>query len=114
MKKLWDKGAKLNELKEILDIKWGYFCYTALWFDPVMEAINSFNDKVNEKVEGEVTVKMLKGQAEVVALSSPNALAFASFNNTEGYDFNVNASAGFIEIYSLQMKLANQLKHKEK
>ncbi len=101
---------QLNELKEILDIKWGYFCYTALWFDPVMEAINSFNDKVNEKVEGEVTIKLFKGQVEVAALSSPNALAFASFNNAEGYDFNVNASAGFIEIYSLQMKLANQIK----
>src|SRR3989344_6419565 len=35
---------QLNELKETLDIKWGYLCYGALWFDPVMGAINAFND----------------------------------------------------------------------
>ena len=105
---------KLNELKSILDIKWGYFCYNALWYDPAMDAINAFNNQVNEKVTGEVTVKLFKGVATVVALTSPYALDYVSFNVDEGYDFNVNASAGFIEIHSLQMKLANQIKNKAK
>ncbi len=100
----------LNELKEMMDIKWGYFCYGAKWFDPVMESINAFNDKVNEKVTGEVTIRLFKGNTTVVAIKSPFALEHASFNNKEGYGLNVNAAAGFIEIYSLQMKLANQLK----
>ncbi len=99
----------LNELKEILDLKWGYLCYGALWYDPAMNAINAFNNEVNEKVTGEVTVKLFKGNVTVVALKSPYALMHASFNNEEGYGLNVNASAGFIELYSLQMKLANQL-----
>ncbi len=99
----------LNEIKTQMDIKWGYLCYGALWFDPAMEAINVFNDSVNEKVTGEVTIKLFKGNTTVVALSSPFALDHASFNNKEGYGLNVNASAGFIEIYSLQMKLANQI-----
>lgn len=98
---------ELNELKAELDLRWGYLCYGSLWFDPVMEAINAFNDKVNEKVTGEVTVKLFKGHMTVVAVHSPFALDFVSFNNAEGYDFNVNASAAFIEIYTLQMKLAN-------
>ncbi len=100
----------LNELKAELDIKWGYLCYGAKWFDPVMEAINAFNDEVNQKVTGEVMVKLFKGNATVVAAKSPNALEFASFNNTEGYDFNTNTAASFIEVYTLQMKLANQIK----
>lgn len=100
----------LNELKEMMDIKWGYFCYGAKWFDPLMESINAFNDKVNEKVTGEVTIRLFKGNTTVVAIKSPFALEHASFNNKEGYGLNVNAAAGFIEIYSLQMKLANQLK----
>lgn len=100
----------LNEVKEMMDTRWGYFCYSAYWFDPVMDALNAFNDSVNEKVTGEVTVRLFKGQATVVALTSPYALAFASFNNAEGYNFNVNASAGFIELHSLQMKIANELK----
>lgn len=101
---------ELNELKQQLDIKWGYLCYGAKWFDPIMQAMNVFNDFVNEKVTGEVTIKLYKGQATVVALTSPYALDYVSFNNNEGYTFNTNCSASFIEIYSLQMKLANQIK----
>lgn len=104
---------ELNELKAILDIKWGYLCYGALWFDPVMAAINAFNDKVNEKVTGEVMICLFKGVATIVSLKSPYALDHVSFNRGEGYDLNVNAAAGFIEIYSLQMKLANQIKKKK-
>ncbi|KKQ34280.1 MAG: Argininosuccinate synthase [Candidatus Nomurabacteria bacterium GW2011_GWB1_37_5] len=100
---------ELNELKSQLDLKWGYLCYGAKWFDPVMQAINHLNHWVNEKVIGEVTVKLFKGKAEVVAMQSAFGLSHVSFNNGEGYDFNVNASAGFIEVYSLQMKLANQI-----
>ncbi|MCR4276786.1 MAG: argininosuccinate synthase [Candidatus Roizmanbacteria bacterium] len=101
---------QLNELKEIMDTKWAYLCYAALWYDPTMIAINAFNDKVNEKVTGEVTVKLFKGTAKPVAMKSKYGLDHTSFNNTEGYGFNVNASAGFTEIYTLQMKLANQKK----
>jgi len=52
-------------------------------------------------------VKLYKGTATVVTLESKYGLSHTSFNNNEGYHFNVNASPGFIEIYSLQMKLAN-------
>lgn len=103
---------KLNELKAQLDIQWGYLCYGALWYDPIMDAINAFNDKVNEIVDGLVTVRLYKGSTTVVAMESPYGLSHTSFNNNEGYDFNVNASAGFIEIYSLQMKLAKQMNKK--
>lgn len=103
----------LNEIKAELDVKWGYLCYGALWYDQSMAAINTFNDFVNEKATGQVTVRLFKGNATVVAVTSPFALDHVSFNNKEGYDLNVNAAAGFIEIYSLQMKLANQLGKKK-
>jgi argininosuccinate synthase len=99
----------LNEYKSMMDIKWAYMCYGALWYDPLMDAINAFNDKVNEKVTGTVRVKLYKGSATVVAMDSKYGLAHTSFNNSEGYDFNVNASPGFTEIYTLQMKIANQM-----
>lgn len=103
----------LNELKESLDIKWAYLCYGALWYDPAMKALNAFNNEVNQKVSGEVTVKLFKGNATVVAMKSPFGLDHTSFTNLGGYPFNVNASAGFAEIYSLQMKLANQIGDKK-
>lgn len=104
----------LNEIKEVMDTKWAYLCYGALWYDPAMDAINAFNDKVNEFVEGTVTLKLYKGMVTVVAMDSKYGLDHASFTNVGGYDFNVNASAGFIEIYSLQMKMVNQLRSKQK
>jgi len=104
----------LNEVKEILDIKWAYLCYGGMWYDPVMDAINSFNDNVNKKVTGVVTFKLYKGSIDIVAIDSPYGLEHSSFNNTEGYDFNVNASPGFIDIYSLQTRLANNIDRKVK
>jgi argininosuccinate synthase len=102
----------LNEVKSQLDIKWGYLCYGALWYDPLMSALNAFNEEVNQQVTGTVTLSLFKGTVTVVAMESPNALAHSSFNNGEGMSFNVNASAGFIELYTLQMRLANQIKRR--
>ena len=99
----------LNEMKSGLDIKWGYLCYGALWEDPAMAALNALNEEVNKKVEGEITVQLYKGSTTIVALKSPYGLNHTSFNSVGGYSFNVNASAGFIEIYTLQMKLAKQI-----
>ncbi|MEK9176766.1 MAG: argininosuccinate synthase [Patescibacteria group bacterium] len=104
----------LNELKETLDIKWAYLCYGALWYDPTMDALNAFNSSVNERVTGEVTVELFKGSATVLSLTSPYALEHASFTNKEGYRLNQNASAGFIELYTLQMKLAKAAMKKGK
>lgn len=103
----------LNAIKAEMDTKWSYLCYGALWFDPSMGAINAFNDYINQNVTGEVTVKLYKGSTSVVAMKSPFGLDHISFSGHGGTPFNVNASAGFIEIYSLQMKLAYQMKNKK-
>lgn len=100
---------QLNELKAQLDIKWGYLCYGALWYDPAMEALNAFNEQVNRRVSGDVTLQLYKGTATVVAMTSPFGLDYTSFSRAGGAPFNVNASAGFVEIHSLQMKQAYQL-----
>lgn len=106
---LYVSTRELNELKNQMDVKWAYLCYGAKWFDPAMTAINAFNESVNQKVTGVVTVKLYKGVATVVAMTSQYAMHHASFTTGGGYNYNVNASAGFIEVYSLQMKLANQI-----
>jgi len=96
----------LNELKQQMDIKWAYLCYGAKWFDPVMLGINAFNDWVNQRVTGTVTMKLFKGKAEMAAIDSPFAMHTASFEATSY--FNVNASAGFTEQYTYQMKQWHQ------
>ncbi|HSX23628.1 MAG TPA: argininosuccinate synthase [Candidatus Saccharimonadales bacterium] len=99
-----------NEFKSIVDEKWAYLCYGALWFEPLMEDLNAYEDKVNEKITGTVTVKLFKGHAEAVAVETPNTIfdeKLATFME-EDHSFNQNASAGFIEHYTMQMKLAQR------
>lgn len=98
-----------NEFKAIIDQKWAYLCYGALWYEPLMNDLNAFIDNVNQKVTGKVTVQLYKGNLMVMALETPNTIfeeKLATFMVSEG--LNQNASAGFIEHYTLPMKLAQR------
>lgn len=98
-----------NEFKQLVDTKWGYLCYGALWLEPLMDDLNAYINKANEKVTGKVTVKLYKGMVEAVAVETPNTIfeeKLATFMASEA--FNQNASAGFIELYTLQMRLAQR------
>ena len=73
------------------------------------DELNAYLDKSNERVTGTVTMKLFKGQAEAVAVDTPNTVfdeKLATFMKDD--HFNQNASAGFIEHYTLQMKLAQR------
>ncbi len=98
-----------NEFKSIVDTKWAYLCYGALWHEPLMDDLNAYIDRVNQKVTGKVTLKLYKGSVEPVALETPNTIfeeKLATFMASTA--FNQNASAGFIELYTLQMRLAQR------
>ncbi len=98
-----------TEFKSQVDQKWGYLCYGALWHEPLMEDLNAFIDKINEKVTGTVTVKLFKGKVEIVAIETPNSIfdeKLATFMKSNA--FNQNASAGFTEIYTMQMRLSRE------
>lgn len=98
-----------NEFKSIVDTKWAYLCYGALWYEPLMADLNAYIDNVNNKVTGKVTLKLYKGSLSVLALETPNTIfeeKLATFMSSD--TFNQNASAGFIELYTLQMRLAQR------
>lgn len=100
-----------NELKNFMDQKWAYLIYGAKYYEPVMDNIRAFINEQNKKVSGEVTVKLYKGNCDVVALKSPYSLFdenLATFNKSAA--FNQNASSGFIELWNLPQKTAYQLK----
>jgi argininosuccinate synthase len=100
-----------NEFKETVDKKWAYLCYSAKWTDPTMGFLNAYIDKMNERVEGSVSLKLYKGKASAITIESPYSLFdkdLATFDkNTK---FNQNSSAGFIEIHSLAAKTYASLK----
>jgi len=99
-----------NELKHVLERKWAYLCYAGLWLDPLRLDIDAYMRSANEPVTGEVTMKLYKGLATPVARSSPFALydrSLASFGESGG-DFSQAASPGFIELFTLQSRMAHR------
>ena len=68
---------------------------------------------MNEKVTGTVKLKLYKGRCDVVSVCSKNSLFDKNLATFEkDAKFNQNSSAGFIEIYSLSMKLAHGISKK--
>jgi argininosuccinate synthase len=69
----------------------------------------------NQYVTGEVELKLFKGSASVVTRSSPFALydqTLASFGESGGA-FSQHASPGFIELFTLQSRMAHRVRHRE-
>jgi len=105
-----------NGFKSRLDEQWAFLVYAGLWVEPLLEDLNAFMDSVNEQVTGSVTMRLYKGQASPVARSSPNALydpALAGFGESGGL-FSQQASPGFIELWSLQSRMAYAIRNRGK
>lgn len=101
--------------KQQIEAQWTYLTYTGLWLDPLKEDLDAFINKTQERVCGEVKVKLYKGSLQVVGRSSPMSLYdmdLASYNIETA--FNQSSSAGFIELWGLPTRVANALKKKGK
>jgi argininosuccinate synthase len=102
-----------NQMKPGLDQKWAYLVYAGLWWEPLREDLDAYMDAVNQQVTGWVGIKLYKGSARVVTRESPNAVydaQLASFAESGGL-FSQEASPGFIELWSLQSRLAWHVRH---
>jgi argininosuccinate synthase len=103
-----------NNFKRALEDKWAYLCYAGLWHEPLREDLDAYMDSANEYVTGEVTVKLYKGSVRVVARSSPYALydrSLAGFGESGG-EFSQAASPGFIELFTLQSRMAHRVRQR--
>ena len=99
--------------KQQVDTQWAYLVYTGLWMDPLREALEAFINKTQERVSGEVKIKLYKGSLRVVGRSSPMSLYdlnLATYNI--GTTFDQSLSAGFIELWGLPTRVASILKRK--
>jgi argininosuccinate synthase len=101
-----------NQFKPHLDRQWAYLVYAGLWFEPLRLDLDAYIRAANERVSGTIGMRLYKGQARVVTRSSPNAVydrALASFAESGGL-FSQSASPGFIELWSLQSRMAWRLR----
>jgi argininosuccinate synthase len=105
-----------NNFKPMLDDHWAFLVYAGLWYEPLLSDLNAYMESVSEYVTGKVTMKLYKGSATVVARESPNALydaALAGFGESGGL-FSQQASPGFIELWSLQSRMAYRIRNRGK
>jgi len=96
--------------KQQVALRYAELVYYGQWFHPLREALQSFIDHTQGPVTGQVKVKLFKGRATTASVTSPHSLydpQLASFS-MEGYD--VTAARGFIDLFGLPMKVAQQVK----
>ncbi|MBV9194081.1 MAG: argininosuccinate synthase [Solirubrobacterales bacterium] len=97
-----------NQLKPMLDQRWAYLVYAGLWWEPLRADLDVYMVAANAQVTGTIGVKLYKGSARVVTRASPYAVydpQLATFAESGGL-FSQAASPGFIELWSLQSRMA--------
>jgi len=102
-----------NQFKSILDQKWAYLVYAGLWWEPLREDLDAYMLAANDRATGEIGMRLYKGSARVVTRSSPNAVydaQLATFSESGGL-FSQASSPGFIDLWSLQSRMAWRLRH---
>ncbi|MEA2373933.1 MAG: argininosuccinate synthase [Thermoleophilaceae bacterium] len=105
-----------NLFKAQLDRHWAFLVYAGLWHEPLLGDLDAFMERVNQQVTGSIVLKLYKGSAKPVARSSPNALYdadLAGFGESGGL-FSQQASPGFIELWSLQSRMAYGIRNRGK
>ena len=103
-----------NQFKPELDNKWAYLVYAGLWWEPLRTDLDAYMEAVNAQVTGTIGLKLFKGSARVVTRCSPNAVYdadLASFDQSGGL-FSQTASPGFIELWSLQSRMAHRIRQR--
>jgi argininosuccinate synthase len=105
-----------NQFKPQLDRQWAYLVYAGLWWEPLRSDLDAYMESVNARVTGTIGLKLYKGSVRAITRESPNAVydaQLATFAESGGL-FSQQASPGFIEIWSLQSRLAWRLRNEGK
>lgn len=98
-----------------VSVKYGELVYNGQWFTPLRESLDAFVYKANESVNGDVKLKLYKGNIIPAGMTSPTTLyseQIASFGEDDSYD--QSDSKGFINLFGLPIKVKAQQDAKNK
>ena len=101
--------------KQQVALKYAEMVYYGQWFCPLREALDAFVDVTQRNVTGTVRMKLFKGRCSMAGVKSPNSLYqmdLASF--TMGAEYNSADATGFIRLFGLPMRVANQIERNKK
>lgn len=102
------------EEKRRIESTWAWLVYAGLWFEPLRKAIDAFIDFTQENVEGDVRVKLFKGEATVVGRRSTKSLydeKRATYSSLSRFDQSL--ANGFIQLWGLSTVRANEVRTSE-
>ena len=97
-------------LKDELMPKYASLIYNGYWFSPEREMMQAAIDKTQENVNGDVRLKLYKGNVIVVGRDSKNSLyspAHSTFEEDEVY--NQKDAEGFIRLNALRFIIEGEL-----
>ena len=93
--------------KELVDSMWTELVYGGLWIEPLRKDLEVFIDYVEERVSGDVRLKLFKGNVMVVGRKSENAIYDPKLTTYESYTvLSQEYAKGFIELWGLQSVVA--------
>ncbi len=95
---------EVMRLRDMLSAKFSELVYYGFWFSPEMEFLMAAIDKSQERIDGEVTLKLYKGCAYPMARTSPSSLYnqdLSSMDIAGGY--NQKDADGFIKINAIRL-----------
>jgi argininosuccinate synthase len=101
-----DRGA--GHLKDDLMPRYAELIYNGFWFSPEREMLQALIDKSQERVTGQVRVKLYKGNVTIIGRTSPYSLydkELVTFEEGKvAYDHR--DAAGFIKLNALRLRVA--------
>ena len=92
----------LLEFQRNVAARYATLVYDGLWYTPLREALDAFVGSTQERVTGDVSVKLFKGAATVTGRASPFSLydhALATYS--QGDRFRQSMAEGFIYVWGL-------------
>ncbi|MET0569578.1 MAG: argininosuccinate synthase [Hyphomicrobiaceae bacterium] len=99
-----DRGAA--HLKDELMPRYAELIYNGFWFSPEREMFQALIDKSQEHVEGEVRLKLYKGNVIVTGRDSPKSLyssTLVTFEDDKGA-YDQKDAEGFIRLNALRLR----------
>jgi argininosuccinate synthase len=92
--------------REHLGLTFAELVYDGRWFTPLREALWAAGEKMAEKIEGEVVVRLYKGRATSIKRQSPHSLYAEKMVSFEGEDvYSQKDAGGFIRLLSLPERI---------
>ncbi|MBA1438064.1 MAG: argininosuccinate synthase [Epsilonproteobacteria bacterium] len=90
-------------LKDEIMPKYASLIYNGMWFSPEREALQALIDNTQKHVEGDVRLKLYKGNVIVVGRTSPTTLFSEAHSTFEADDvYNQKDAEGFIKLNALR------------